>query len=303
MGLWRFSLGNNFQGSFDLVASFLLITLGILGSTNHYFLIVSRFFAVLYTLATWMVIQFIGVNGLYWSYVATVAIFFVARRNEALLVAATTYSVSIYNVWGQTNELLFTYTACYLLISFFCYHFSNRLLADNSLLTHQATIDALTGVGNRRAFDNHITHLKSDSYKHKHDYTLIMFDIDHFKKINDNFGHQAGDRVLRRLAIQVAMHIGSKGNLYRYGGEEFVILTDLNLMDATSLAEDLRKIIEKNVFLREQSEDLTISLGVSHRFLNNDTDIHQWLKQVDDALYTAKTSGRNRVIVSEDIME
>ncbi|WP_420264976.1 diguanylate cyclase [Candidatus Magnetominusculus dajiuhuensis] len=159
--------------------------------------------------------------------------------------------------------------------------------------------DGLTGVYNRRYLE---TRLKDEFDRHKrycHALSVIMFDIDHFKSINDTFGHQYGDFVLKEVSATALDTLRVNDALARYGGEEFCcILPETTISSAMMVAERIRKNVEsqENRFNATMtSAKVTISLGVSE--LCEITDTHEMLlKKADDALYKAKREGRNRVV-------
>lgn len=156
----------------------------------------------------------------------------------------------------------------------------------------QATTDPLTGIANRREFHAQLKKEVERSKRYATPLSLIMYDIDHFKRINDTFGHDAGDSVLRELAELVKRHIRTVDTLARWGGEEFmIIMPQSDGMAAGDAAEKLRGEITQHPF--KGVGTLTVSFGVT-AFTPHD-DINAFLKRVDDALYQAKKSGRNRV--------
>lgn len=162
-------------------------------------------------------------------------------------------------------------------------------------LNHLAFRDTLTGLLNRRSFDKQI----SDEWKRRRRYgrplSLIMIDIDHFKKVNDTHGHQKGDSVLEAVAGIILDNVRSSDYPCRYGGEEMaVILPETTLDHAMKTSEKLRKLVEKEVKARE-GISVTISIGVStyQEKMKNPGDL---VKAADKALYKAKEEGRNRVI-------
>lgn len=167
-------------------------------------------------------------------------------------------------------------------------NFEQKLVALNM-------IDALTGVNNRRSFESH---LKEEVDRHKrygHPLSLIMFDIDHFKDVNDTYGHQCGDSVLQAIAVLIGGSIRSEDILARYGGEEFCcILPETPLEAALILAERFRNKIADHLFECQQNRvRLTISLGVT-AMGSKTTTAEMLLKKADDGLYAAKNKGRNR---------
>ena len=124
-----------------------------------------------------------------------------------------------------------------------------------------------------------------------------MFDIDNFKKINDTYGHLAGDHVLKQLASVIKSRIRREDILSRYGGEEFaIILPEIDAYNSIQFAEKIRRLIEKAVFKFEDTEiPVTVSVGVSV-LVPEVNDPTEFIKQADDNLYAAKTAGRNRVV-------
>jgi len=155
-----------------------------------------------------------------------------------------------------------------------------------------ATIDALTGIYNRYKINQIIDDEIARTKRYHETFALIMFDIDHFKEINDTYGHDVGDIVLQELSNIILSCIRESDTFGRWGGEEFMLITPkISLDDAIKLAEKLRKTIENHVFTKIQN--LTVSIGVA--LFDKDSDKEEKLKEVDDALYKSKKNGRNQV--------
>ena len=152
--------------------------------------------------------------------------------------------------------------------------------------------DKLTGAYNREFFDLQVAKLQIESKKDGLFLAFIMFDIDHFKNINDTYGHGVGDDVLKELVFCINNSIRSNDSLVRWGGEEFVILLSVSSMEqAYKIAQNLRNIVENHHF--EGIEKLTCSFGVA---INMPSEpILNCMKRVDEALYSSKANGRNRV--------
>jgi diguanylate cyclase (GGDEF)-like protein len=158
-----------------------------------------------------------------------------------------------------------------------------------------STTDQLTGVYNRRAFDEFFTRERDRAVRYNKPLSLILFDIDYFKKVNDTFGHEAGDHVLQEVVNISKEQIRKVDSLFRWGGEEFILLLPETEVDgAIIVAERLRSAVEKWEFPTTSS--ITISLGVS-QFHKDDSD-KTLIKRADVALYEAKQGGRNRVVIS-----
>ncbi len=157
-----------------------------------------------------------------------------------------------------------------------------------------ATTDMLTGINNRQHFSELLANEIARAKRYGNALALVMYDIDFFKQVNDGFGHDAGDKVLRDMTDLVKRNIRTVDVLARWGGEEFMILMPQSDMDAVKkAAEKLRAAIAKHRFGGIRS--LTVSFGVT--VFHADEDINCLLKRVDDALYQAKDRGRNRVEV------
>ncbi|GIF02109.1 hypothetical protein Ari01nite_95730 [Paractinoplanes rishiriensis] len=172
---------------------------------------------------------------------------------------------------------------------------------DNALLFAQvnehARIDALTGIANRRHFFDLAGGELADAHRYQNRLAAVMLDIDHFKKINDTYGHQAGDEVIREVVRRLAA-TGRPGDLLaRYGGEEFVLLLPDVGDDAAAIAERLRADVAAGpVGTAAGDVPVTISIGVAH--LDPAERIDALLARADACLYQAKTSGRNRVVLT-----
>ena len=171
----------------------------------------------------------------------------------------------------------------------------NSLETINKLLEKQATTDALTGIFNRMKFDETLSAEIQRSKRSKTPLSLIICDIDHFKQVNDLFGHQAGDAVLKNLSKLIKDNIRSIDFFARWGGEEFVILTPgTNIEGAARLAEKLRKKVESNKF--NNPEHITLSFGIAS-FSPGDSAL-KLINRADEAMYQAKKNGRNQVQIS-----
>ncbi len=170
---------------------------------------------------------------------------------------------------------------------------NRELSALNKELERLSTTDALTGVFNRRHFNNVIDTEIKRALRYNHYLSLIIFDIDHFKVINDNYGHTAGDNVLINITALVKKNIRESDLFARWGGEEFIVLMpEININEAEIAAEKLREIISG--FRFHEAGYVTSSFGVT-QFQKTD-DCKSFIKRADDALYNAKSSGRNTVM-------
>jgi diguanylate cyclase (GGDEF)-like protein len=181
------------------------------------------------------------------------------------------------------------------LLAALLYPLRNALLYRAAI--HSAFIDSLTGVKNRTAFDSNFSRDIEYSRRKQSDLSLIVLDIDLFKRINDSYGHIVGDDVLRQVAQNVEQTIRSSDALYRYGGEEFaIVLNGTDEAGARLLAERIRQSVENLVIGSLKDVHITLSLGVA--VMQADESSKQLFKRADAALYQAKQGGRNRVVTA-----
>ncbi|MDO8453729.1 MAG: GGDEF domain-containing protein, partial [Sulfurimonas sp.] len=168
---------------------------------------------------------------------------------------------------------------------------------ENIKLEEMAFHDILTGMLNRRKFEELSALEIKQSKRYNRDLTLLMLDIDHFKNINDTYGHAIGDEVLKHFA-NICKHIAREADIVaRIGGEEFVIiLPETDIEGAYNFSERLRKeVFNSSVTIESQTIKYSVSIGIAS--LKEDKDVKTILQKADEALYEAKESGRNTTIV------
>lgn len=169
----------------------------------------------------------------------------------------------------------------------------------NKQLQEFSRIDHLTGLYNRGHWESELIQTFRRYDRYQLPACLIMFDIDHFKRVNDTYGHTVGDDVIRQVSRALRAQLRDLDIAGRYGGEEFgVILTDTHASGALIFAERLRETIEKMVVYAEGKQiHFTVSIGI-HQLEPGISDHRQWIKATDQALYKAKEGGRNRCQVA-----
>jgi diguanylate cyclase (GGDEF)-like protein len=167
-------------------------------------------------------------------------------------------------------------------------------------LKDMAVKDALTGAYNRRYLELQLAQALDSWHRYQRTASILLLDIDFFKRINDRFGHAVGDEAIKGLVSVISSNIRSVDTLCRFGGEEFVVLlAETAGEDALNVAQKLRQLVERSHVLPEGS--MTISVGVCDVTVVHDVD--HWLNLADSALYLAKHNGRNRVEVAESVTE
>jgi len=163
--------------------------------------------------------------------------------------------------------------------------------------------DPLTGLGNRKFFDRAVRDAVTAAQTNRRPLSMLMFDIDHFKSFNDNYGHLTGDQVLRLVAMSLKQTIKGQDIIARYGGEEFaVVLPNTGLRQAISVADNIRRAVMSRELKKKSTGEIlgrvTISVGVST--LQSDDDVYALIERADLCLYAAKRTGRNRVVCETD---
>jgi diguanylate cyclase (GGDEF)-like protein len=177
---------------------------------------------------------------------------------------------------------------------------SNIESAYHEAIHNMAIQDGMTGIHNKRFFMEFLEREIAVASRHGHPLTLVMFDVDHFKKINDGFGHLAGDAVLKDLSQRIRPRIRREDLFARYGGEEFAcVLPSTALPGGIVFAEHLRTLIEERpTTFEDKVIPFTISLGVTTLHRESGVDPAALIKRADENLYAAKRGGRNRVVPS-----
>lgn len=167
----------------------------------------------------------------------------------------------------------------------------------NQKLKEMASLDALTLLMNRRSMNEYLSQLVYEKDKRGDVFSIAIADLDFFKKINDNYGHDAGDYVLKEVSEIFKKTMEGRGKVSRWGGEEFLFcFEDLNVSQAFNVLDEMRETIEKHDFVFQDSKiKLTITIGLEEYY--HITGIESTISKADEKLYEGKTSGRNRVIL------
>jgi diguanylate cyclase len=230
-------------------------------------------------------------------------------RRSALfgLATCTSLVVLFFLPWAVARELLISATLPVTIVNVLGVFLLSDLLEREQYrigiqraLENEASLDPLTQLPNRRVLQREGDRCSKEAGTRRTPFSIIMLDIDHFKKINDSWGHSFGDTVLARLADVIRQTVRKTDIAARYGGEEIVVLLpNTDTKAATAIAEKIRRDIEATVLMFEQeSIRVTVSIGIACSHEPN-ADFKHVLEAADKALYRAKASGRNRVELAE----
>lgn len=293
--IYRFLSGNTFAGIVDLV-----ISLGIVvavanawqsGNVKRAGLLL----AVVNTAGCLLSASVLGPPGQYWMYPALVGNFLLLGRNQALLLTAS--ALVFLTVQGKAYDsrlqlVMFLVSAS--VTSMIAFVFASRTETQRQQLEALATLDPLTGTGNRRAMVRELQ-LAVESFKRDGTvFGLAMLDLDHFKQVNDKHGHERGDGVLVDFAELIRKNTRKVDRCFRFGGEEFVLLMPGTDAEGLRVIDShLREYIADK--LRCCGEQVTVSIGAAA--LRKGEDWQSWLARADAALYCAKHEGRNCTVV------
>ncbi|MCG8427810.1 MAG: GGDEF domain-containing protein [Chromatiales bacterium] len=282
-----------------LVSSTLVMMAFIL--ITHRIRIASIVLTFCYTISIISVLHIKGISHIYWTYPAMAAAYFILKPREAaaintMMLFAVLPVILASMPPAQYLVLLATLIASNLI----AYIFAQQMNIHRAQLSELASHDPLTRTGNRHALEIRLQEAIATKQRREENIALIVIDVDDFKVINDSHGHHIGDDVLIRLADIMRTRIRITDGLYRFGGDEFVIiLMSADIPIAYNFAEQLRALIENTQILADHT--VTVSFGVTEVL---EFDITQTLiKRADKALYQAKQAGRNRVKIVEEKWE
>jgi diguanylate cyclase len=183
-----------------------------------------------------------------------------------------------------------------------CYRLAIKLSEHKRALSALSRTDSLTGLLNHGSWKD-LLHLKFHKCQQQHgNATIALIDIDHFKQINDSYGHIIGDQVLRQLSLELRRNLRANDLAGRYGGDEFcVILPDMPMEQAAQVMERMREVFSN--YRNPEIPELRVSLSIGlASFQSTFTDAAMWLNAADRALYAAKDTGRNRVNISDYVV-
>lgn len=237
----------------------------------------------------------------YWMYCLILFNFSLVRPNSALILVAIGF-VSVFSRDSVFVDVTVrtTYTVTAISTTIFAYIFALRTEYQNRTLEKLARTDPLTGASNRRAFSESVElAIKSVSRPAVSPVTMVLIDVDHFKKVNDDFGHEVGDRVLIELVELINNNIRPSDKLFRIGGEEFYLM--MNYTDeesAITASNKLCELVRGVDFI--SGHRITVSIGASQ--INIQDSVGSWMKRCDSALYAAKSQGRDQVVYSKALV-
>lgn len=301
-GFYRLFTGNLVVGIADLFIVLSAIIAVIYAWRTGDTVRPGQFLAVVFCIGALIVCFSLGTNGVFWIYPLLVFIFFLVSPLTAVVLSMLMLAILLITdllapgTIFESHYQLIAFGSTAFICSFFAYVFAYRTQLQRSELKQLAGIDSLTGAGNRHTLNTELELAVQLKQRLQSNFGVILFDLDHFKQINDNYGHRTGDQILVQLVPLISSVLRQSDRVFRYGGEEFlVLLRDINAEDLPLLAEKIRQNVERRLLLPD-AKPVTLSAGIA--MLQSGEDWEQWLHRADMALYQAKHNGRNQVVAA-----
>lgn len=296
-GFFRLLNSEYLQGVLDFFIAAVSVACAITSYIQNSTRITRWILLALSSISLLFLAYFRGTDVLYWIYPIIMGAYYLLKPKytfyyNCLLIIASTGVAFLKTQWVDATAILITM----MVANFFAYAFTRQNEKQQEKLEKLAHYDSLTGVRNRRSFDDSLREISQSQQSA----SMIVFDIDYFKNINDEYGHTVGDKILKEVGQLMENNIRVSDLLFRYGGEEFILLTRDNGSDMPyKLADKIRHIVAHHTFTK--SITLTLSAGVAT--LKPDESIEDWFRRADKLLYLAKEQGRNMVVTENAIEE
>lgn len=297
----RFLSENYLIAAIDIAIIVGMVTLStyvIYGKGRKFVDQLAYFFALIYVVGALAVVKYSDIYAIMWTFPAAISCYFVLPARHAIAYTVFLLAVSIIFDYDRYEPVqLIIIISSYVATCWLSFILSVQVIHDRKAIENYALYDVLTGAKTRNVLMKDLQAAMEKCKSKEIDHlSLIVFDIDHFKKINDECGHQVGDHALKKVVKAVNSQLSLEQNIYRYGGEEFFILVELPVAEALVLAEKAREATEAS---RNKAERvITISLGVAEHLENEHLEC--LMKRADAALYASKEGGRNRVSKAND---
>lgn len=259
----------------------------VYGSGKRFANQLSYFFAATYTIGATAAVYFGDIYTVMWIFPTAICSYFILSVKHSVIATVLMLLVNLVTSADKFTEIqLFVIVTSYISTCLLSFILSIQIIHDRKTIENYAFYDVLTGAKTRNLL---VKELQEAIEQKTSPLSIIAFDIDHFKRINDTKGHSIGDHTLKQVTRTVNNQLTPEQNIYRYGGEEFFILVELEAEQALRLAEKARIAVEKSEGLA--GIKVTISSGIAEH--KEDENLEDLTKRADEALYKSKESGRN----------
>ncbi len=260
------------------------------------------YLAAVFSVGATLIAINLGVNGLFWIYPLILFNFFMVTPGKALLATAlvlvslVSHALLVPGSVFESHYQMVSFVVTCMMASVLSFIFAFRTRTQRDQLQLLAIHDPLTGARNRRAMNEELKIAMASHRRHSDSYGLLVMDLDHFKQINDRFGHHVGDQVLVAFVELIKRCCRKEDRLFRFGGEEFLLL--LPSTEAEGLRTAAQNLLSRVANeLRSPGGAVTVSIGGA--ILHGGEHWESWLQRADECLYRAKSGGRNRAVIAD----
>jgi diguanylate cyclase (GGDEF)-like protein len=291
----RFAQGQWLAGVIDTLVVLGIVVPAILAWRGASLDVAGLCIALITTSGVLAIVGLLGQTGIFWLFPTLLANFFLVRPRIAggIALGAIALAQLQPEAFASLPQRL-SITVTLLLVSLFAFIFALRTAMQRRTLEEMAALDPLTGARNRRAMEDEVAIALNAHQRTGRPVTLAILDLDHFKRVNDRLGHEAGDRLLCTFVELVRRSTRATDRLFRFGGEEFVLLMEhTDEIGATRAFANLQRRIHEE--LRAGGEPVTVSMGAA--VLHHGESRDAWFARADAALYRAKQGGRDRLVL------
>lgn len=300
--VYRLATGNYLVGSADSIIVTSTVLAVIYAWRTGDTIKPGIYLATIFSIGATLIAVNLGVNGLFWIYPLILFNFFMVSPGKALtatilvLISLVTYGQLNPNAVFESDYQMVSFLVTSMMASTLSFIFAYRTNNQRDQLQQLAIHDPLTGARNRRAMNEELKIAASTYRRHGNTYGVLIMDLDHFKRINDNYGHQAGDQVLVDFVELIKSSSRKEDRLFRFGGEEFLLLLpNTERGGLLAAAQHLQQQITQH--LRGPGGAVTMSVGGA--ILRRDEHWEDMLQRADQRLYRAKSAGRNCIIIDD----
>jgi len=303
--IYRLATGNYLVGSADSIIVTSTVLAVIYAWRTGDTVKPGIYLATIFSVGATLIAVNLGVNGLFWIYPLILFNFFMVSPGKALiatilvLISLVTYGQLNPNAVFESDYQMVSFLVTSMMASTLSFIFAYRTNNQRDQLQQLAIHDPLTGARNRRAMNEELKIAASTFRRHGNTYGVLIMDLDHFKRINDNYGHQAGDQVLVDFVELIKSSSRKEDRLFRFGGEEFLLLLpNTERAGLLAAAQHLQQQITQH--LRGPGGAVTMSVGGA--ILRRDEHWEDMLQRADQRLYRAKSAGRNCIIIDDSAL-
>ncbi|MGQ7959054.1 diguanylate cyclase [Pseudomonas sp. SP16.1] len=261
------------------------------------------FLTAVFSVSATLIAINLGVNGLFWIYPLILFNFFMAPPGKALLatvlvmLSLAAHALLVPGSVFDSHYQMVSFLVTGMMASMLSFIFALRTRTQRDQLQLLAIHDPLTGARNRRAMNEELKIAVASHRRHRDRFGLLVMDLDHFKQINDRFGHHVGDQVLMAFVELIQRDSRKEDRLFRFGGEEFLLLLPNTELDGLhAAAQHLRQCVAEG--LKSPGGPVTVSIGGA--VLRSGEHWESWLQRADECLYRAKSEGRNRAVIDDE---